>query len=221
MVYKLAAKSNLFMAYAGNLKKVVAFAELQALQEKLDEVVKSNKELTLRLAEVERMVEDDKSKAKTLLAEACTSVRQLQRSNDDLKLDIQRSTEKSKELVTERDNLLTERDSLRGKMQKMEEENKFLGDEVINEHVLGFNKPIARCNLLYQVPLDDPHFDVTKIIVNGELVPISTIPKTPTLIVQTVKPHPIVEVIEETDGANAQLEQLNFCFLYQGLVIFP
>lgn len=62
------------------------------------------------------MVEDDKSKAKTLLAEACTSVRQLQRSNDDLKLDIQRSTEKSKELVTERDNLLTERDSLRGKM---------------------------------------------------------------------------------------------------------
>lgn len=31
MAYKLASKSNLFMAYAGNLKKVVAFAELQAL----------------------------------------------------------------------------------------------------------------------------------------------------------------------------------------------
>lgn len=58
--------------------------------------MKSKKELTLRLAEVEKMAEDNKAKAKTLLVEACSSKRQLQRSNDDLTLDMQRSAKKNK-----------------------------------------------------------------------------------------------------------------------------
>ncbi|KOM29070.1 hypothetical protein LR48_Vigan632s000500 [Vigna angularis] len=143
MAYELAARSRVCMAYAASRRKVAAFVELQALQEKLEATVKSNEELTLRVAKVEKFVVDDKAKAKALLAEARTIARQLQRSNDDLKLDLPCSGERNKELVIERDDLLIERDSLRGKLQKLDDENKFLGEEVINEHVLGFNQVIV------------------------------------------------------------------------------
>ncbi|KOM37180.1 hypothetical protein LR48_Vigan03g056100 [Vigna angularis] len=117
-------------------KKAAASTELQVLQEKFDEVVKSHKELTFLLAEVEKMAEDDKAKAKILLPKSRASMRQLQRYNDDLKLDLLCFTEKNKELTTKRGILLIKRNSLRDKVQKMEKENKFLGEEVINEHVL-------------------------------------------------------------------------------------
>ncbi|KAG2394439.1 uncharacterized protein HKW66_Vig0181830 [Vigna angularis] len=105
------------------------------------------------------------------------------KSNEELTL------RKNKELVIERDNLLIERDSLRGKMQKLDEENKFLGEEVINEHVLGFNQTIAQCNLFYQVPLDDPHYDVMKTVVKGELLPLTSVPETVALIASSAKPQ--------------------------------
>ncbi|KAG2384143.1 uncharacterized protein HKW66_Vig0150940 [Vigna angularis] len=68
--------------------------------------MKSNEELTLQVAEVEKVVANEKTKAKTLLGEARTITCQLQISNDDLKLDLQCSGEKNKKLVTERDDLL-------------------------------------------------------------------------------------------------------------------
>ncbi|KAG2399372.1 uncharacterized protein HKW66_Vig0081460 [Vigna angularis] len=76
----------------------------------------SNEELTLWLEEFGKASEDEKKKAKTLLAEARHNAHSLQRSNDDLKLDLESSGDKNKDLVTERDNLLTERDSLHGKV---------------------------------------------------------------------------------------------------------
>ncbi|KOM37201.1 hypothetical protein LR48_Vigan03g058200 [Vigna angularis] len=83
-------------------KKAATSTELQALQEKFGEGIKSNNELTLQLAEVENMAADDMAKAKTLLAESRTSVHQLRQSNDDLKLDLLRSTEKNKDLTSVR-----------------------------------------------------------------------------------------------------------------------
>lgn len=53
MAFELAVRSIMCMAYAFK-KKAYTFAELQALKEKFNEAVKSNKELTLRLAEVEK-----------------------------------------------------------------------------------------------------------------------------------------------------------------------
>ncbi|KAG2389660.1 uncharacterized protein HKW66_Vig0177330 [Vigna angularis] len=129
MAYELAARSNVCIAYVASRRKVAASVELQALQEKLDATIKSNEELTLRVAEVEKVPVDEKTKAKTLLAEARTIARQLQQSNNGLKLDLQRSVEKNKELVIERESLLTKRDSLHGKVQKLDDENKFLDEE--------------------------------------------------------------------------------------------
>ncbi|KOM37851.1 hypothetical protein LR48_Vigan03g123300 [Vigna angularis] len=134
---------------------------------RLNTTIKSNEELTLRVVEVEKVIADEKAKAKTLLADVRTTTRQLQRSNNDLKLDLQHSAEKNKELVTERDNLLAEWDSLCGK-----------------------------------VPLENPHLDMIKIIVNEELVAMPTVPETPTPVVPFVE-HLVVEVIEETEGTNA------------------
>ncbi|KOM34335.1 hypothetical protein LR48_Vigan02g048500 [Vigna angularis] len=132
------------------------------------------------------MAEHDKNKAITLLAESHSSHRKLQCSNDELKLDPQRSTNKNKELVTKRDNLLTERGALRDTVLKLENENKFLGDEVVNEHLLDFEKALAQCNLLFQVPLEDPHLDVGMIVVEVELVPIQ-VPPPSTPIIQAVE----------------------------------
>ncbi|KOM55958.1 hypothetical protein LR48_Vigan10g185000 [Vigna angularis] len=201
MAFDLAARSTMCVAYAVE-KKATTSIEIQALQEKYDKAMKSNKDLTLRLAEVEKMPEDDKNKANTLLVESRSFHPKLQRSNDDLKLDLLRFTEKGKELIAERDNLLSKWDSLRDNVQKLEDENKFLGEEVINEHVLDFEKAFSQCNLLYHVPLDDSRFNVMKMIVNGELVPIP-VPETLAPTVEATQPPLVIEVIVEIDGANA------------------
>ncbi|WVZ07137.1 hypothetical protein V8G54_020483 [Vigna mungo] len=129
------------------------------------------------------------------------------RSHEDLKLDLQRSTSKNKELVIKRDNLLTERGTLRNTMLKLENDNKFLVDEVVNEHVLNFETTLAQCNLVFHVPINDPHLNVEMIVVNGELMPMH-VPPPSTPVVQDVEQPPIIEVIEETDGVNAQIGEL-------------
>ncbi|KOM28363.1 hypothetical protein LR48_Vigan538s000100 [Vigna angularis] len=156
MAFELGAWSTMCMAYADE-KKAVSSTVLQALQEKYDEAVKSKKELTLRLAEVENMVEDDKNKAKTLRAESHSSY-----------------------------------------LLKLENDKRFVGDEVVNEHVLGFENALTQCILLFQVPIDDPRLDVGMIVVNDELVPM-LVPPPSTLVVQAIEQPPIVEVIVETN----------------------
>lgn len=64
-------------------------------------------------------------------------------------LNLQWSNNKNKELVIERDTLLTERDSLCEQVEKLEKDKLFLDDEVINEHALGFEKALAKCNFLF------------------------------------------------------------------------
>ncbi|KOM37394.1 hypothetical protein LR48_Vigan03g077600 [Vigna angularis] len=175
-------------------KKASASAELQALQAKLDSTVKANQDLTLQLAETERMAEEDKKKASTLLAEARATQRRMQRSLDDAKLDLQKATSSNSTLTAERD-------SLRDQVTKLEEEVKLLGDEVVSEHVLGFDKALAQCNLLFQVPTDDPRLDVSMMVVDNKLVPIQIPPSSPP-VGQNVKA--VVEVVGETGEAAGQ-----------------
>ncbi|KOM35252.1 hypothetical protein LR48_Vigan02g140200 [Vigna angularis] len=181
MAMELAARSTMCLAYAAQ-KRASASIELQSLQEKYDAAVKSNQELTLRLTETKRIADEDKKKANTLLAEARSTQHRMQRSYDDLKLDLQNATTKNKELVIERDGLLANRDSLRDRVLKLEADNKFLGDEVVNDHLLGFEKALAQCNILFQVPTKDPRLDVSMMVVDGKLVPIHVLPPSPLAI---------------------------------------
>ncbi|KOM45688.1 hypothetical protein LR48_Vigan06g099400 [Vigna angularis] len=153
MAMELVARSTMCLAYAAH-KRASASTKLQALQEKFDAAFKSNQDLTLRLAETERMAEEDKKKASTLLAEARATQRRMQQSLDDAKLDLQKATTSNTKLTVERDALLAERDSLQDRVTRLEADNKLLGDEVVNEHLLGFDKALAQCNLLFQVPTD-------------------------------------------------------------------
>ncbi|KOM39772.1 hypothetical protein LR48_Vigan03g315400 [Vigna angularis] len=196
---ELAARSTMCLAYATQ-KRASASTELQALQEKYDAAVKSNQELTLRLAETERIADEDKKKANTLLVEARAVQRRMQRSFDDLKLDLQKATTSNKELMAERDGLLADRDSLRDRVLKLEADNKFLGDEVVNELLLGFEKALAQCNLLFQVPTEDPCLDVSMMVVDESLVLIRA-PPSPVAIPNAQTP---IEVIEETGGFDVQ-----------------
>ncbi|KOM56708.1 hypothetical protein LR48_Vigan10g260000 [Vigna angularis] len=163
MSLELTARAALCQTYAAHIK-AFASAELQALQAKLESTIKANQDLTLRLAETERMAEEDKKKANTLLAEARAAQRCMQRSLDDAKLDLQKATSSNTTLTAEQD-------SLRSQVTKLEAEVKLLGDEAVNEHVLGFDKALAQCNLLFQVPTDDPRLDVSMMVVDNKLVP--------------------------------------------------
>ncbi|KOM34851.1 hypothetical protein LR48_Vigan02g100100 [Vigna angularis] len=101
MAMELAARLTMCLAYVAQ-KRASASTELQALQEKFDATVKSNQDLTLRLAETERMAEEDKKKANTLLAEARATQRRMQRSLDDAKLDLQKATTSNTKLMVAR-----------------------------------------------------------------------------------------------------------------------
>ncbi|KOM48277.1 hypothetical protein LR48_Vigan07g198100 [Vigna angularis] len=197
MAVELAARSAMCFSYAAE-ETASAAAELQALQEKLpalqekfDASVKANQDLTLLLAEAERMAEEDKKKASTLLTEARAAQRRMQRSLDDVQLDLQKSTASISTLTAERD-------SLRARVAELEAENKLLGDEVVNEHLLGFDKALAQCNLLFQVPTDDSRLNVSMMVVNGQLVPImDPPPSTPTF----QNANPDAEAVGETGEA--------------------
>ncbi|KAG2402507.1 uncharacterized protein HKW66_Vig0237040 [Vigna angularis] len=171
MSMELTARAALCQAYAAH-KKASASAELQALQAKLESSIKANQDLTLQLAETERMAEEDKKKASTLLAEGRASQRRTQRSLDDAQLDLQKA-------IASNTTLMAERDSLLDRVTKLEAEVKLLGDEVVNEHVLDFDKALAQCHLLFQVPTDDPRLDVSMMVVDNQLVPISVPPSSP------------------------------------------
>ncbi|KOM56733.1 hypothetical protein LR48_Vigan10g262500 [Vigna angularis] len=135
MSLELTARLALCQTYAAQ-KKASASAELQALQAKFDSTIKANQDLTLLLVETERVAKEDKKKASTLLAEARATQRRMQRSLDDAKLDLQKPTSSNATLTAERD-------SLHGQVTKSEAEVKLLGDEVVNEHVFGFDKALA------------------------------------------------------------------------------
>ncbi|KOM30005.1 hypothetical protein LR48_Vigan845s003300 [Vigna angularis] len=193
MSLELTARAALCQTYAAH-KKASASAELQALQAKLESTVKVNQDLTLRLAETERMSEEDKKKASTLLAEARAAQRRMQRSLDDAQLDLQKATASNTTLTIERDSLLDQ-------VTKLEAKVKLLGDEVVNEHVLGFDKALAQCHLLSQVPTDDPRLNVSMMVVDDKLVPIHVPPSSPP-VGQNVEAA--VEVVGETDEAEGQ-----------------
>ncbi|KOM42825.1 hypothetical protein LR48_Vigan05g042900 [Vigna angularis] len=108
----------------------------------------------------------------TLLAEGRAAERRMQWSLDDAKLDLQKATASNTTLTTERDSLLD-------RVTKLEAEVKLLGDEVVNEHVLGFDKAVAQCHLLFKVPTDDPRIDVSMMVVDDKLVPIHALPSCP------------------------------------------
>ncbi|KOM37430.1 hypothetical protein LR48_Vigan03g081200 [Vigna angularis] len=190
MALELTARSALCLAYAAQ-KRASASTELEALQAKFDATFKANQDLTLRLAETERIAEEDKKKASTLLVEARATQRRMQRSLDDAKLDLQKATYSNATLTAERD-------SLHDQVTKLEAEIKLLGDEVVNEHVLGFDKALAQCNLQFQVPTDDPRLDVSMMVVDNKLVPIHIPPSSPP-VGQNV--DAAVEVVGETGEA--------------------
>ncbi|KAG2405441.1 uncharacterized protein HKW66_Vig0046960 [Vigna angularis] len=171
MTLELAARLALCQTYVAR-KKASAVAELQELQAKLESSIKANQDLTLKLAETERMAEEDKKKANTLLAEGRAAQRLTQRSLDDALLDLQKATASNNTLKTEWDSLLD-------RVTKLEAEVKLLGDEVVNEHVLGFDKALAQCKLLFQVPIDDNRLNVGMMVVDGKLTPIHVPPSSP------------------------------------------
>ncbi|KOM57469.1 hypothetical protein LR48_Vigan11g050200 [Vigna angularis] len=193
MALELTARLAMCQTYVAQ-KKAFASVELQALQARFESTFKANQDLTLQLAEAEWMAEEDKKKASTLLAEARATQRRMQRSLDDVKLDLQKATSSNATLTAERD-------SLRGQVTKLEAEVKLLGDEVVNEHVLSFDKALAQCNLLFNVPIDDPRLDVSMMVVDNKLVPISIPPSSPP-VGQTV--DAAFEVVGETDEAAGQ-----------------
>ncbi|KOM58056.1 hypothetical protein LR48_Vigan11g108900 [Vigna angularis] len=149
-------------------------------------------------ASTERMAEEDKKKASTLLAEARAAQRRMQRSLDDVQLDLQKATASNSTLTVERDSLLARVTELDARVTEVEAENKLLGDEVVNEHLLGFDKALAQCRLLFQVPTDDPRLDVSLMVVDNQLVPINDPPPS-TPVVQNANAE--VEAIGETDEA--------------------
>ncbi|KOM38098.1 hypothetical protein LR48_Vigan03g148000 [Vigna angularis] len=175
MAIELAARSTMCLAYATQ-KRASASTDLQALREKFDVAIKSNEDLTLRLAETERMAEEDKKKANTLLAEARATQRQ-------------------------RDSLLAERDSLQDRVTKLEADNKLPGDEVVNEHLLGFDKVFAQCNLLFQVPTNDPRLDVRMMVMDDKLVPIHVPPPSSPAVPNV---EAAAEVVADTDEADIE-----------------
>ncbi|KOM41485.1 hypothetical protein LR48_Vigan04g168300 [Vigna angularis] len=193
LVSRLAARSAMCLAYAAR-KRASASTELQALQERFDAAVKANQDLTLRLAETERMAEEDKKKASTLLAEARATQRRMQRSLDDTKLDLQKAAAANTKLTAERD-------SLQDQVTRLKVDNKLLGDEVVNEHLLEFDKALAQCNLLFQVLTNDPRLDVSMMVMDDKLVPIHVPPPA-----SSAAPNvdATAEVVAETDGANVQ-----------------
>ncbi|QCD85921.1 hypothetical protein DEO72_LG3g444 [Vigna unguiculata] len=54
-----------------------------------------------------------------------------------------------------------------------------LWESVVEEHELGFRKALRQAALLFEIPLDDGHFDVGKDVYQKSLVRIKDIPSIP------------------------------------------
>ncbi|KOM40972.1 hypothetical protein LR48_Vigan04g117000 [Vigna angularis] len=96
---------------------------------------------------------------------------------------------------------MAEEDKKKASTLLAEGQVKLLGDEVVNEHVLGFDKAVAQCHLLFQVPTDDPRLDVSMMVVDEKLVPIHVPPSSPP-VGQNVEAA--VEAVGETGEAEGQ-----------------
>ncbi|WVZ12059.1 hypothetical protein V8G54_016589 [Vigna mungo] len=93
-----------------------------------------------------------KKKALAALTEAHNSNPQLQRANDDLKLQLQH---------------------MGG--AKLIKENEYFGGEVYNEHIKSFHKGITQCAHFLDIPTDYEGYDVMKIVVDGKLLDIPSV----------------------------------------------
>ncbi|KOM41465.1 hypothetical protein LR48_Vigan04g166300 [Vigna angularis] len=216
MAMELAARSTMCLAYAAQ-KRASASTELQSLQEKYDAAVKSNQDLTLCLAETERIADEDKKKANTLLAETGSAQHRMQQSFDDLKLDLQKATTSNKELMTERDGLLADRDLLRDRVLKPEANNKFLGDEVVNEHLLGFEKALALVPIhvappspvaipTIQTPVESSTTYLYCLSILGLRSSLGACPKTKVRVHERNLPHPLGLGLKSSLGAYPKIK---------------
>lgn len=136
IAYELIARASVCLNYTVGTTKPLLVAELEAATKDLEAARKENTTLSLRIEEITNASEDERLKAADNLKKVQGEVSSLQRSVDDLKLDLQKATAKHEELVKERDAAITERDNLRA-------ENESLGDEVFQERQLGFEQGIA------------------------------------------------------------------------------
>ncbi|KOM47838.1 hypothetical protein LR48_Vigan07g154200 [Vigna angularis] len=115
---------------------------------------------------VEELDTDSRVKATIALTQAQDDLHQLKRTNDDLKLDLQKDTSQNQALIKEKDALVAARD-------KLAAENLSLGDEICNERLTSFEQGIAQCHYFFKTPLNHAGFDVMKVLVDGQLVPMS------------------------------------------------
>lgn len=83
-----------------------------------------------------------------------------------MKLDLQKVSSEYKNLIKDRDSLITTRD-------KLAFENESLGNEVCNERLIGFEQGIAQCHYFFNTPLNYAEFDIMKVFVDNELVTLS------------------------------------------------
>ncbi|BAT89879.1 hypothetical protein VIGAN_06099700 [Vigna angularis var. angularis] len=139
------------MAYVVGATKSIMAKELDTARQDLEASLKANEDLTRCLKEVLMNAEDEREKYATALTKAQNDNCLLQRSNDDLRLDLHRATGKNKDLVKERETLLSEKDALMDDHEKLMVENKFMDGEICNEHLLGFEKGIAQCHYFLRV----------------------------------------------------------------------
>ncbi|KOM37834.1 hypothetical protein LR48_Vigan03g121600 [Vigna angularis] len=86
--------------------------------------------------------------------------------------------------------------------EKLQAENKFLGEEISTEQLNGFEQGIAQCNYFLQVSFDHPEFDVMKPVIDVQLVALS-LPedaKAPTPIhTTTIEVPQVTEIIGASD----------------------
>lgn len=95
MTYAQSVRSNVCMAYVVGTQSSIIVEELRIAQQDLEAALKTNKELLRHLEEVYKATKDERKKAAIALTEAQNSNRLLQSSNVDLKLHLQRTSEKT------------------------------------------------------------------------------------------------------------------------------
>ncbi|BAU01527.1 hypothetical protein VIGAN_11078000 [Vigna angularis var. angularis] len=168
MAYELIARASVCMNYAAGSTKSLLTEELDTVRQDLEASQKKNAELTRHLEEIMKIAEDNRAKVASALTQAQDDLRQLKRTSDDLKLDFQKATSQNQALMKERDALVAVRD-------KLTTENLSLGDDICNERLTGFEQGIAQCRYFFGTPLSHDGFDIMKIVVNGQLLSLSTL----------------------------------------------
>ncbi|KOM25938.1 hypothetical protein LR48_Vigan205s007500 [Vigna angularis] len=166
MAYELNARASICMNYAAGSTKSLLSEELDIVRQELETSQKENAELSRCLEEALKAFEESREKAATALTQAQDDLRQLKRTNDDLKLNLHKATSQYQTLVKERDSLVFARD-------KLTAENLSLEDEIYNERLTGFEQGIAQCHYFFNTPHNRAGFDIMKVLVDGQLVTLS------------------------------------------------